>query len=235
MTLSSDRLADPGLLRGSAAGDLDVVRFGDVRPAARDLDGVRGMSPRVAAMIDVEGEQVRLAAHEQGFAAGYADGLAKAAAELAETKAQLVAEATQAAATAAARADEVLLALTDGIESLPQRLTPTDDELGQTILEAAYVLAEAVVAHDVAASATGVRDVVLRSLSKAPDEVEAVVLLAPEDLEALGQLGAIGARNVRLVADPSVSRGGCVVECGPLRVDARVESALARAKAVLQP
>jgi flagellar assembly protein FliH len=235
MTLSSERSAVSVVLRGAAASSLDVALFGDVRAGVDSLSDVRALSPRVAAQLQHEGEQVRRTAHADGFAAGYAEGHAHSAAELTRERDQLSAVSEREREQLSARVNAVLASLAADIALLPQRLTPSEDELGSAVLDAAFRLAEAVVAHDVAARADGVRTVLTRALALAPDGVDAIVRLAPADADTIGTLLADGARSVRLVADASIDRGGCVVESGSLRVDARLSAALARAKAVLEP
>ena len=56
-----------------------------------------------------------------------------------------------------------------------------------------------------------------------------VARLHPEDLATLGGVDQLlDGRELRLVADPSVGRGGCLLDAGPSRVDATIEAAIAR-------
>jgi flagellar assembly protein FliH len=70
---------------------------------------------------------------------------------------------------------------------------------------------------------------VAEALAMAPVGEQVVVRLHPDDLEVARGLVA----DVALVADPSVERGGCVVEAGPTRIDAQVAPALGRLRAAL--
>lgn len=67
------------------------------------------------------------------------------------------------------------------------------------------------------------------ALELVPAEELPVLRLHPEDLETVGELPL----DAKVLADPTVERGGCVVEVGPTRVDAQRGPALARLRAAL--
>ena len=54
----------------------------------------------------------------------------------------------------------------------------------------------------------------------------------PEDAATLGE-HAIGGRALTIRPDPAIVRGGCLLEVGSTLVDAQVDSALERVRAVL--
>ena len=67
------------------------------------------------------------------------------------------------------------------------------------------------------------------ALALAPDDELAVVRLHPDDASAALSLPI----EAKVVADPAVEHGGCIVEVGPARIDAQIGPALRRLRAVL--
>jgi flagellar assembly protein FliH len=70
---------------------------------------------------------------------------------------------------------------------------------------------------------------VRQALALAPVDEPPLLRLHPDDLAAAESVVA----GVRLLADPAVQKGGCVVEVGPTRIDAEVAPALSRLRAAL--
>jgi flagellar assembly protein FliH len=118
--------------------------------------------------------------------------------------------------------------------------------------DAEFAQLESQIADSVAASATALaRQVVRSELTTRPElvaivasqAVEAVLLSAkhirvhvsPDDLALVqqGAADALTARGARLMADPSVSRGGCRVESDLGRIDASIEARWSQAQALL--
>lgn len=95
----------------------------------------------------------------------------------------------------------------------------------------ATALAQQIVQREIATEPAIVHDLVRRAIDTLPIEGTLEVRLNPEDLSALGQdldLYAAGGRrlDIRWLAEPTVQRGGFVIET-PLRVvDGRVEAVL---------
>ena len=94
-------------------------------------------------------------------------------------------------------------------------------------------MAEKIVGHAVAVDAAVLRAIVGRALSEVKPGKQAVVLrVHPEDLASLADqrsawLTELDLKaDVRLVADPSVGRYGCVVETAVGRLDARFDAQL---------
>lgn len=67
------------------------------------------------------------------------------------------------------------------------------------------------------------------ALELAPGEELPVLRLHPDDVETVRDLPL----EAKVLADPEVERGGCVVEVGPTRIDAQRGPALARLRAAL--
>lgn len=170
----------------------------------------------------------RARAREDGFDAGYNDGLAAAIAD----HAAAVAVETARAATARARADALLAALAAAVEEW--RAAARHTAAGATVdtVEAAMVLTEAVIGHELRHSEAPVRDALARALATVPDGA-AEVRINPADRGMLDAHDHHG-RTLRIVEDDSVEAGGCVVRAGCSTVDATVSEALARVRAALE-
>jgi len=94
-------------------------------------------------------------------------------------------------------------------------------------------MAEKIVGHAVTVDAAVLREIAARALIELKPGKEAVLLrVHPEDLASLAPAQAawvtkLGVQaDVKLVADPSVGRFGCVVETRVGRVDARLDTQL---------
>lgn len=148
-------------------------------------------------------------------------------------------EAGFAAGRAAALAEEgeAFRAAKQALEAAASSLRLAASELAQARAEAL-----AVEVHDLAHFALELVETVIgelpkhlspqlveRALSLAPEDQPPVVRLHPEELEVV----QAAVPSVRFVADPSVEKGGCVVEAGPTRIDAQAGPALGRLRAVL--
>lgn len=173
------------------------------------------------AQVPIEGPLLseRERAEREGWARGHAEGLAcartQAAAELAASRAALD-SALRALGEAAARAQAVL----EGERR----------NLDHAAAELAFRICEAVLARELALSASPGLEAVQRALAEAPQAEDAVARVHPSDLEAMGELEAPPGLSV--VADPAVGPGGCLLEVSSTLVDARLETALARVRAV---
>jgi flagellar assembly protein FliH len=163
---------------------------------------------------------------EAGFQRGYQEGLAEGRAAGAAEAAAACARLERAARALAAAAAE--LAARQALE-----LVGLEDDLAGAALE----LAAAVVGRELDVAAFPGADALARALSLAPAGVVAVARLHPDDAASVDPAtvdGDVDAGRLRIVADPGVERGGCVLEAGDCRIDAQLGPALARARAVLR-
>lgn len=189
-----------------------------------DIDlapGVRGFG---TSAMD---EATLLAAEQEAYEAGYRQGHAEALEQArAERDALLAAEAdrtrrlTDAIARAAARAGDAVAA--------------AEAEALHSLAEAAIALARAVIGRELSLTAHPGLDAVVRALGAVPEAGAVTVRMHPADLvdeDAVRTL--LPGRDLELVADHAVERGGCVIEAGEARIDATVSAALDRARAAL--
>lgn len=170
-------------------------------------------------------------ARSRGYAAGYADGLRAAAEE--QQAWREAAEAGRAADDAAAAERVALLAsaLRNAAVELREATVPVLTEAEDALIEAAFSLAEIVVGDALADRTAAAHAAVARVLKADIAGAVSVVRLNPDDLAAIGA-GAAG-DAVRLVADPSLAPGDAVGDLPDGWLDARIRSALDRAREAL--
>lgn len=226
------------VIRGAGAARVDDHAFDVVtdlptislsRPVTsgdRHLDALRTAAweeGRVDGLADG-----RAVGHADGLAAGRAEGVRLGHAEgLAAGRADAAAELTE-------RIGSALHALDLAATDLRQRDAVTLADVESGVVELAVRLAEAILEREVASVDGLVLDAVRRSLGLAPDRGELVVRVSPADLAVVVDAAPLApGREVEVVADPAVGRGGCLIDCGPARIDARIETGLDRARAVL--
>ena len=101
------------------------------------------------------------------------------------------------------------------------------------VLSIAVALAEAVLGHEVRTGTRVACDAVERAMAVAMADPAAATFahLNPDDVSALGD-GDLPA-GITVVSDPSLSPGDCVLRVADRSVDARLRTALDRARAVL--
>lgn len=195
----------------------------------------------IPVLAETEQEHAALAsARARGYATGYADGRRVAAEEQAAwLEAAEKAHATQ-EAQLAERAAVLANALRAAAVELREATVPVLAEVEDVLVEAAFELATAVVGEALADRVAAARAAVARALSGETAGAVAIVRLNPEDLALLVAAGAGGgggadtaASAPRLVADPALAPGDAIGELPAGWLDARVSSALARAREAL--
>lgn len=203
-----------------------IVRAAEHRSLdLRDL--ATGSSLTVAAVDQATLAQLRQSAYDEGFAQGLQEGVV---AGWAEAERRLAEESDRRRTETAALVATLSAATERAVAADRLRLHELADEL----LDTALTLAEDVLGHDVRWSPSAGQDALRRALAVLGDDVATFVArLHPDDVESLGaSLGPAGA-SFEVVADPTVGRGGCIVEAGAARVDARLGAAMARVRAAL--
>ncbi|NEN05183.1 hypothetical protein G3T36_04795 [Diaminobutyricibacter tongyongensis] len=171
-------------------------------------------------------------ARARGYAAGYAQGAREAERELAERRERLETEAAEAAARAEIVLQRRMSAVQAMLLALEARLEPVLESAQQSLAASALDLAEAVLGTELGDGARSAKAIVARVLSGVDASQATTVRVNPAELPLLtSQFG--GHEAITLVADDSLGRGDAVAELPAGFLDARIGSALARARAAL--
>ncbi len=172
-----------------------------------------------------------MATHEQARAAGFAAGFAAGSREAAKVAAAETELACQRAASAeATRADEhaeAMATLAAAVRAVRAAQTPVLDAAQDQLHAAALELATAVLGVELSDAPTAARAVLARSAT-AGMASQVVVRMNPRDADVV-----VAPAGMRVVADPNLAFGDAVVEHGEGELDARISSALDRARAAL--
>ncbi|MFF1876461.1 FliH/SctL family protein [Leifsonia sp. NPDC058230] len=189
---------------------------------------------RVPLPVLAETEQSQAAsetARSRGFAAGYADGLRAAALEQAAWADAAEAERVLESEAAAVRVAHVAATLRTAAVDLTECTVPVLAEAEQALLAAAFELAEAVIGSAQSDRLAAARAAVARVLDSEVAGEVGVVRLSPGDLEVLAPLVSDG--EVRFVGDPALAPGDAIGELPDGWLDARIRTALDRAREAL--
>ena len=195
---------------GRRASVLDAPRR-VTAPAFPDL-----ATPESSARTRTQVIDHRAAAWQAGYADGYAAGQAEAAAEAAAVE--------RARLEQRAGVEALLTSLRMAVDEVRIRDAVTLDSVALELTHAAVELAEAVLGREVTTGA----EALARALALVPASSTPVARLHPADIDGLDVPD-----GVTVVADPSVERGGCLVDVEDTTIDAQLGPALARARAVL--
>ena len=202
--------------------EIDAVaqwRFGPMDAAAILLEEqarAREQEEREAAGVDIEA--VRQAAFADGFAQGHAQALLEAQRQINEF--------TNGQGRQAARQ------LAGVIESAHKQLDAAEQVAAQGVLEVSCELARQVLRHEIATNPNALLPVIREALTALfADSKRVLVKLNPLDMDMLQE--AIQAEHpglsIVLSADPSIARGGCLVESAGTVVDGSLEKRWSRA------
>lgn len=152
---------------------------------------------------------------EEEYARGCADGERRVRAEFASAVAS------------------ALAALTEAVARVELHEAPWIANAEENLAAMAVVIAQHVIEREVTADAQIVRELVRRALVQLPLDQAISIRLHPDDLAACESLLAPDAsgrqRDLRLLPDARVHRGGCLVEGRERVIDGRVDTSLERA------
>lgn len=198
----------------STEAGLRRVVFPDIQPATSSRKEDRG--------------------YTQGHAAGYAAGIRAAAAEQLRLQEQLQAEHR-------AMLDAGRLAVAHAVRALEAAAAESRQRRGAVLEEAhdvlaagAVELAEAILGYELNDGANTARAALARALATASDgQTVTTVRLHPEDLAALAAVDVESVAGVELKADPALDRGDAIAEYPQGWLDARLGTAVDRAKEAL--
>jgi flagellar assembly protein FliH len=173
-----------------------------------------------------------VSARSRGYAAGFAEGRRAAAAE----QERWLAAAEEARAVESARVADRVAVLASALHAaaveLREATVPVLAEAGEVLIDSAFELASAVVGAALDERLTAARAAVGRVVSAGAPGAVPIVRLHPDDVAALLDAGEPG-DGMQLIADSSLSRGDAIGELPTGWLDARIHSALERAKEAL--
>ncbi len=187
--------------------------------------------PPLAAVRDRRDEITERIARmrDEGYRDGYEDGLAAAAEHI-----ELAIADHRRAADRFARASTAVEAAADGLE---RRDRVGITELEREAVDLAVALATEIIGRELATTEQPVLDALRRAAGLLPDRGAPTLRVHPDDDDSVRE--AIAAEPVgwtaaaEVVADPTVERGGCIVDVGACRIDAQIGPAIERLRAVL--
>ena len=174
-------------------------------------------------------------ARAQGHAAGYAEGLRAATVEIDRIKLDLQAEREQGERLVAAKMDRGVRVLNAAATALDQRRLPVLVDAENTLLACALQLAEAIIGNELSrteASARRALDRAMRSVDDGDRTSAHNIRMNPEDLPLLDAT-TVRLSGVTFISDAQIKRGDAIAEFNDGILDARIETALARAKEIL--
>jgi flagellar assembly protein FliH len=149
-------------------------------------------------------------AYEKGFAQGEKDGL-----ELGEAK-----------------ADKLIRNLEDLLHEISQLKTTIGKQYEREILELVYAIAKNIIHTQLNFSETAVKDTILSALKLTAEKQTITLKVNPEDFDYVEKIRPDlfsrlpNIKSLIVAPDPSVGRGGCLMETPSGDVDARIETQL---------
>ena len=210
-----------------ASDDIGAVVGWDFGPV--DQASVR-FAAKVKAQEEAEDrvhdEQVRQTGFTEGFADGYAQGHAQATLEGQRQIAEFI----------ETQGHDAAQRYLQRFESASAQLDASEQVMAQGVLELACELARQVLRHELSSNPNALQPVIREALSVlATDCKAALVRLNPLDLDVLEDVlrQEFSSLSLTLLADSSITPGGCLVEAAGTVVDGTIEKRWSRAVAKL--
>jgi len=171
-------------------------------------------------------------ARVQGHAAGYAAGRREATSRIAAEAAALRADSDRVLAGEVAAIRQSIAALQQAGSQLTAHSQMAIEVADSAVLAAAVELAEMIIGRELLDHEGSASDAVRRALAGAHDRTVRSIRMHPADLALVGdQLPADS--DIELVADHFLARGDAVADVIDGIIDARIATAIDRARAVL--
>lgn len=168
----------------------------------------------------------------RGHAAGYAAGLRAAAETTEELRADLRAEHDRLERERQAELDRAVAALAAATRALNAAAVPAVSNAQEVLVASALDLAEAVVGHELCDQEGSARAALARATSQPVDSVTPLVRMNPDDLALLADELRLRT-DLTFLPDPQLSRGDAIAQLPDGFLDARIGTALERAKSAL--
>ncbi len=196
-----------------------------------DADSVSQEDPQVLSESDEEIKQGYEAGYEEGIKAGQEEGFLKGEKEGYE--AGFLKGETEAMEIAAEKAKPIIESLEEILSSMDRAWDGLAKRYETEIISLICKIAEQVVLAKVELDDSLVRQSVVKSLETLPEPEEIILNIAPEDYDYIEMIKEDlfdkidTLTGVSVVANASVSRGGCTIETAKAKVKTEIESRLA--------
>lgn len=181
---------------------------------------------------DTNQQRLEAQARARGHAAGYTEGLRAASVEMKDRLAAREAEHAATVRHGNAKVDRVVALLDAAVRVLNERSLPLLADVQGTLVAAAVDLAEAILGYELSDGENSARSALARALDQADPALVHTVRMHPADLAVLDAATRAQA-GVEFAPDASLERGDALTQFPDGYLDARIETALARAKAAL--
>jgi flagellar assembly protein FliH len=179
-----------------------------------------------------DADRIETQSRTRGHAAGYAAGLRAAEKELLEQQGARDAEHAEAMRAGRAAIERALAVLAAAARAADARLVPVLQESEHALAAAAIDLAEAVLGHELSDGDRSARAALGRALGTVSSTELSSIRMNPADL-ALIDAELRARAGVELIADASLQRGDAIASMPDGYLDARIGTALSRARAAL--
>jgi flagellar assembly protein FliH len=171
-------------------------------------------------------------AYTHGHAAGYTAGLRQAVEEAAVRRQEMEAEHSAAMRRLEARTDRTIAVLGAAAGALHTAVRPVVTDAQNAIAAAAMELAETIIGVELSDSELSARAALARVLAVPPPAGTVTVRMNPSDLSVLSEADKAASGAV-FIADAGLGRGDAMAEYEHGHLDARIGTALSRARAAL--
>ncbi len=171
-------------------------------------------------------------ARAHGHATGYASGLRSAEVETARLRAELEATSAEELRREHARIDAAVEALDAAALALHNRTVPTVEQSQNVLAASAIELAEAILGYELQDGRGSAKAALARALDNAGPQTILAIRMNPVDVFQLDNANRT-ATMVEIVPDETIARGDAVADFSDGSLDARIQSALGRARAAL--
>jgi flagellar assembly protein FliH len=168
----------------------------------------------------------------RGHAAGYAAGLRAAAEHTEALRARLRVDHDRLEQARQTQVEDAIAVLTAATRALNAVALPVVADSEEVLVASALELAEAIIGHELCDEDASARAALARVTAQPITSVVPLVRMNPDDLALLAD-EVLAHQEVTFVPDPQLNRGDAVAEFPDGFLDARIGTALDRAKLAL--
>lgn len=213
-----------------------VLDLGDLgRQAARMQAAAEAKARKTISDAELEASRLIDDAKSKGHAEGHAEGLTRGIKEGREIGRQEAFKHT------APQLQQIQQAWTAAIQEWEALRSEIDREARQSIIDISLAVAEKLVHRIIEVDASVIVDQLGQAMSFILQPMDVVVRISPQDRaileEAMPQLRAefSNVTSIKLIEDPAMNHGGCVVSYGQGQIDASIETQIRRLTELMLP